>query len=344
MGVGKRAPRWCPCCQPGTQALKGDPSPNSALESPTVPLPDEGLKAGRSRHSVPLIVWGEVCRKDVGVGQTVHPAKGRASCHTRGEMELPSPAPPAVRLVTVSPLVRLKPQGPERMRALDILSSKEWISHPREACEKETHRNSSLLFEEQPLACPLAPSLPWQGPVQLPWHQAPSSLPFGSCQCPPWPSSCRSSWSRPSCHWVQVSAPGPLPEGPEPRLLTPPCPSLHCSGGRPAGDACSKAFPPIPTAREPRGPGLPHCFGAVFVPIAHCFCYCSCVSVRPPCWTSSFVPEPSIVVLPLLLHTAPHRMRGEAPAPSSWELKGNRNSDFLCVCQRSSITRGNWNL
>lgn len=44
------------------------------------------------------------------------------------------------------------------------------------------------------------------------------------------------------------------------------------------------------------GPGLPRCFGAVFEPSAHCFCYCSCVSVRPPCWPLSFTPEPFIAV------------------------------------------------
>lgn len=59
------------------------------------------------------------------------------------------------------------------------------------------------------------------------------------------------------------------------------------------------------------GPGLPDCFGAVFVPIPHCFCYCSRVSVRPPCGTLSFLPELFIIVpSAAAAHSAPQGERG----------------------------------
>lgn len=76
-----------------------------------------------------FIVWVEVCRKDVGVtelvGQTVNPTKGRGSCHTREELELFSPAPPAYPWSLFPQWSGPNPRDPQRRRALDILSSKE---------------------------------------------------------------------------------------------------------------------------------------------------------------------------------------------------------------------------
>lgn len=55
--------------QPGTRALKADTGPHDALESPTAPLPAEGVTApGQEWALMFFIVEKEVCHERVHMG------------------------------------------------------------------------------------------------------------------------------------------------------------------------------------------------------------------------------------------------------------------------------------
>lgn len=143
----------------------------------------------------------------------------------------------------VLPLFWPKPQGPPQKGVPKMCGVLRNDSHFLERLvkkKKNSHRNLSLLFEEQPLAFPWAPGLP---PPPCPATLAPACIhtallrlplvgllrvdqtPLGSGfspRAPPWRARAPGCWS-----------------------------SLYSPGGHPARAACSKAFPPTPASHIP---------------------------------------------------------------------------------------------
>lgn len=191
-------------CPYQTRAPEADTGPHDALESPIVPLAAESLKAlGQAQDTLFLfIVRRGLLGKGVGCGRAGptdrNLMRGRvgAVSHSREELGLLSPFPPVVP-GHCSSSSRSEETGhgglawaqPGSLANLLLWCSspnprdpKKGLSLPEEACEKPPQKpKPPLRGAASGLSSGTRP--PPQGPLQLPRHQALSSVPFCSCRC-----------------------------------------------------------------------------------------------------------------------------------------------------------------